>query len=64
MNIDKRWFLLLAVAVGALTSATVAVNARRRHHRTVRDLEHKHEMTKWENEGGNLAPIPAALALP
>jgi hypothetical protein len=29
----------------------------------VRDLEHKTAVKSWENEGGNLAPIPATAAL-
>ena len=67
MNIDKRWFLLLAVAVGAVSAAGGAVAAsklRRRHHRTAGDLQHATELKSWENEGGNLAPTPVPAGLP
>jgi len=67
LNIDKRWFLLFAVAVGAASAAAgaaVASTSRRRHHRKARDLEHKTQIKSWENEGGNLAPIAAVPAHP
>jgi hypothetical protein len=64
MYIDKRWFLLLAIAVSGAAGAAVASKSRRRHHRAVRDVEHKRAVKSWENEGGNLAPIPPAPSVP
>ena len=64
MNIDKRWFLLLVAAVSAALGAAVALKARRRHHRTAHELEYKKELKSWENEGGNVAPTPAAPVMP
>lgn len=58
MNIDKNWFLLLAVAASAVAGAA-AWTSRRRHHRNAHHREHKSALTSWENEGGNVAPIPA-----
>ena len=64
MTIDKRFFLLLAVAASAAVGAVVASKARVRHHRTVRDRHDKTEIKSWENEGGNLAPAAASPAQP
>ena len=64
MKIDTRWLVLVAVAAGAAAGAAVATKARRRHHRTARDLEHATDLKSWENEGGNLAPSPVPAALP
>jgi hypothetical protein len=64
MNIDKRWFVLLAVAVSAAAGAAVASKSRRRHLRTAHDHDHKAAVRSWENEGGNLAPIPMGATLP
>jgi hypothetical protein len=64
MNMNNRWFLLLAVAASATVGAAVATLSRRRHHRTTRELEHKTDVKSWENEGGNVAPIPVAAVLP
>jgi len=64
MNIDKRYWVLLAVAASAAVGAVAASKARLRHHRTVRDLEHKQDVKSWENEGGNLAPAAATAAQP
>ena len=61
MNLDARWYLLLAVVAGG---AAAAWKSRRRRRRTVRDLEYRTEIKSWENEGGNLAPIPVAPTLP
>ncbi len=63
MNIDKRWFLLFVAAASAAAGAAIAVTSRRGHHRSVRDMEHKTAVKSWENEGGNLAPIPATAAV-
>jgi len=63
MNIDKRWFLLFVAAASAAVGAAVAVTSRRGHHRGVRDLDHRSAVKTWENEGGNLAPVPASAEL-
>jgi hypothetical protein len=57
MNLDARWVLLTVVVAGG---AAAAWKSRRRRRRTVRDLEYRTEIKSWENEGGNLAPIPVA----
>lgn len=67
MNIDKRWFFLLAVAASAAAVAAVAAVAstsRRRQGRTAHDLDHKTALKSWENEGGNLAPLAMAPPSP
>lgn len=64
MSIDKRWLVLIAVAAGAAAGAAVASTSRRRHHRSARTREHATDLKSWENEGGNLAPPPAAAVLP
>ena len=63
MKTEKRWFLLFVAAASAAAGATSLRSPRRRHHRGVRDLEHRHAVKSWENEGGNLAPIPATPAI-
>lgn len=63
MNIDQRWFLLLAIVAGAAVGAAAAAKSRRRHPRVTHDPEHTTELKSWENEGGNVAPIPAAAVL-
>jgi hypothetical protein len=63
MNINKRW-ILLALAVSAAAGAVVASQSRRRDFRTAHDREHKTALKSWENEGGNLAPIPVPPVLP
>lgn len=60
MNIDKRFLVLLAVAASAAVGAVAASKTRLRHHRTVRDREHKQDVKTWESEGGNLAPAAAS----
>jgi hypothetical protein len=62
MTVSNRWILLLAVAAGAAGGAVIASNSRRRQ--TTHDRDHKSQLKSWENEGGNLAPIPVAAALP
>jgi hypothetical protein len=64
MNIDKRLLVLFAVAASAAVGAVATFMARIRHHRTVRDLQHKTDLKSWENEGGNLAPAAASPARP
>jgi hypothetical protein len=63
MNIDRRWLLPLAVAAIAATGAAVAWKPRRGLRRTADDLEHTPDLRSWENEGGNLAPVPLTAAL-
>jgi hypothetical protein len=62
MNIDRRWYLLFTVAATAAAGAAVALTAHRRHRRTMQQPQDTAALKDWENEGGNLAPIPAALA--
>ena len=62
MNIDKRWYLLLTVAATAAAGAAVALTAHRRNLRTMQQPSDTAALKDWEYEGGNLAPIPAALA--
>jgi hypothetical protein len=60
---SQRW-LLLVVALASAASATFAMLAtgRRRHHRkTTQMREHKADLHAWENEGGNVAPVPATV---
>jgi hypothetical protein len=64
MNIDKRWLLLLAAAAGAAAATAIAWASRHRNHRTNRDLEDAADLKSWENEGGNVAPIPLTPVLP
>ena len=60
MNIDTRWVVLAALAAGAAAGAAVAMQTRRRQHRTARDLDHATDLKSWENEGGNLPPASVA----
>lgn len=57
----QRWTLLVAAAACAAGVAlTVALTGRRRrHHKTAQVTEHKAHLGSWENEGGNLAPVPS-----
>jgi len=63
MNIDKRWVLLFVAGASALAGAAVARSARRRKHRTAHAHDHGLQLKSWENEGGNLAPVPATAAV-
>jgi len=56
MNIDRRWWFLLAVALGATAGAAVVSTSRDRSRRAADRVEHKTDLRSWENEGGNLAP--------
>ncbi len=58
MNIDRRWMVLLAVAVGVTAGAAAVSTSRHRTRRTADILDHKMDLKSWENEGGNLAPVP------
>ena len=58
MNIDKRWLLTIAVVASAAAAATVAATSRRRYQRNAHQLQHATDVKSWENEGGNLAPVP------
>jgi hypothetical protein len=64
MNIDKHWFLLVAVAVSAAVGAAFASRSQRGHHRAAHDVQHKENLKAWENEGGNVAPAAASPAQP
>ena len=64
MSNDKRWSLILAIAISAAAGAAIAATSRRKHVRATQHLQHKTHVTAWENEGGNLAPAPAAAAMP
>lgn len=67
MNIDERWFLLVAIAAGAAgaaAGAVVALRSRRRQQRTTLELGHAPELRSWENEGGNLAPAAVSPERP
>jgi hypothetical protein len=58
MNLDRRWILLIAVTLSAAIGAVVASRARRQHVRAAGESERKSDLKAWENEGGNLAPVP------
>jgi len=64
MNIDKRWLLAIAVVASAAAAATVAATSRRRNQRAAHHLQHATDLKSWENEGGNLAPVPEAAVAP
>ena len=64
MKIERTRYLLLAVALSAAVGAAIASKLRRRQHLTAHLPEHAPELKSWENEGGNLAPIPVTTALP
>lgn len=62
MNLENRWYLLLAFAASAVVGAAVAAKLRSGRHHTARHREHAADLKSWENEGGNLAPVPATSA--
>jgi hypothetical protein len=64
MNIDKRFIFLLAVTSSAAAGAAFASRIRRRHVRAAGEVQHRTDLKAWENEGGNLAPVPASTAQP
>ena len=64
MKIERSWYLLLAVALSAAVGAAIASKLLRRQRLTAHLTEHASELKSWENEGGNLAPIPATSTLP
>jgi hypothetical protein len=59
MKFDQRLTLLVAVTIVTALAAALATQTRRRHVRAKGELEHRLNLRSWENEGGNLAPIPA-----
>ena len=63
MKIERNWYLLLSVALSAVAAAAIASNFLRRQRPTMHLPEHAPELKSWENEGGNLAPVPATSAL-
>lgn len=62
MNIDKRWYLLLAAGASVVAGVAVASQSRRRSALAAHDFEHGMELKSWEDEGGNLAPSTAPPA--
>jgi hypothetical protein len=60
MYIDRRWILLFAVTVSAAIGAALASRARRQHLVAAGESDRRNDLKAWENEGGNLAPIPAS----
>jgi uncharacterized membrane protein (UPF0136 family) len=64
MKRERNWHLLLAVALSAAVGAAIASRLLRRRRPMAEPPEHASELKSWENEGGNLAPIPATSALP
>lgn len=64
MKLDNGWILLLVAAAGATAGVVAASRSRRRQRQSARVRENKSQIKDWENEGGNLAPGPAASALP
>jgi hypothetical protein len=64
MKLDNGWILLLVAAAGAAVGVFAASRSRRRQRQSARVREDRSQIKDWENEGGNLAPVPAALALP
>jgi hypothetical protein len=62
MNVDSRWYLLIAFAACAVVGATVASKLRSGRHYAARRRDHAIDLKSWENEGGNLAPAPATAA--
>jgi hypothetical protein len=56
MNIDRRWKILLAVAVSAAAGAAFASRSRGQRVLAAGESQHKSDLKSWENEGGNLAP--------
>ena len=64
MKIERNWYFLLSVALSAALGAAIASKLLRRQRPTARPPEHAHELKSWENEGGNLAPVPATTVLP
>ena len=63
MKIERNWYLLLSVALSSVAAAAIASIFLRRQRRTMHLPEHAPELKSWENEGGNLAPVPATSAL-
>ena len=64
MKIEGNWYLLLSVALSAALGAAIASKLLRRQRPTAHPPEHARDLKSWENEGGNLAPVPAASVLP
>ena len=63
MNGISRWSLLLAAGTGAALGCMMARSHRRRH-AVHRHALHKVAVHDWENEGGNLAPLPSSVVVP
>jgi hypothetical protein len=54
--------MALAAAVGIGAGVLIASGMRGRQQRRAQQLEHRIALKSWENEGGNLAPVPLAPA--
>ncbi|MEO8345008.1 MAG: hypothetical protein ABI607_04870 [Betaproteobacteria bacterium] len=63
MSMDRRQTLLLAATIGVAIGALLASRSRRRQHHSAQIAQHRSDVTEWENEGGNLAPV-ATLPVP
>jgi len=59
MNIDRRWIILFAVTISAAVGAAFATRSRSQRVLAAGESQRKTDLKAWENEGGNLAPIPA-----
>ena len=62
MNIDKVWYIVFAVAAGAAAGVALGIGLHRSKQGAVRKRERSQDLKAWENEGGNLAPPPRAVA--
>ncbi len=67
MNMDRpvektsnTWLPMLGVAALAAGAVAVAQLSRRGRQRGAARQELKAHVKSWENEGGNLAPVPPA----
>ena len=58
MNIDKSWYVMLAITAGVAAGVALGTGLRRSKQGAARKREHSQDLKAWENEGGNLAPPP------
>jgi hypothetical protein len=64
MRIDKSRYLLLAAAAFASVGVYIVSEWRCRRRALTFKREHATDLKTWENEGGNVAPDPAASPQP
>jgi hypothetical protein len=64
MKIERNGYLLLAAALSAAVGGVFALKLVRRQRLPAHLPEHASALKSRENEGGNLAPIPATSTLP